>query len=239
MDQENVARFYDDFVEKQSSTGINARLYSLKKRLLKKGLGRHSRVLELGCGIGAMTYLITKTVKEGYIESVDLSSASIAHAREKLPQNNIHFAVGDVTTYQPVQKDFDFILLFDVIEHIPLDQHSRLFANLSTIAGDSTRILINIPNPAHVQHDQHQSPELLQVIDQPVPIRELVGNIDENGLELRFFETYSIWLRDDYQFFEITLKQPFRRIRLQDGLSFFPRMLGHLQRAWRKRINRF
>jgi trans-aconitate 2-methyltransferase len=81
MTENNVAAFYDDYVELQDDSGINDRVYGLYKKMLGQGLQSHSHVLELGCGIGTLTYLIAQKVKKGTIESVDISPKSIGFTR--------------------------------------------------------------------------------------------------------------------------------------------------------------
>lgn len=66
-----LIEFYDAYVSRQQESGINDRIYGLYKRLIKSGLNKNSNVLELGCGIGAMTYLLSRMVKTGIVEAVD------------------------------------------------------------------------------------------------------------------------------------------------------------------------
>ena len=189
MKQNEISDFYDEYVQRQIKTGANERLISLYKRLLNGGLNADSRVLELGCGVGIFTKLLAKKVKNGIIEAVDLSEKSVAVAKNELKdRNNIHFDVADVVKYQPKNSDFDMITLMDVIEHIPLEHHAELFANLAKIATEKTNILINIPNPQYIGYARINHPESLQVIDQEVELFTLMQHLEKNGLELAYFE---------------------------------------------------
>jgi ubiquinone/menaquinone biosynthesis C-methylase UbiE len=239
MKKEEVIEFYDEFVEEQKRSGINDRLYSLYKRTLKLGLQKYSRVLELGCGIGVMTYLLSRTVRNGYIEAVDISPASIASAKQAIQKTNIHFSVADIVHYEPSQPGFDFITLFDVIEHIPIDNHEQLFNNISRVCDEKTIILINIPSPGSVEYDRSHQQHLLQVIDQPVYLDFLNQNLVKNGLELIFFESYGIWNVHDYHFFAARKSLPFREISLADKRSFFQKALKKIERIWIKRVYKY
>jgi SAM-dependent methyltransferase len=216
-----LIEFYDHFVPAQQESGINDRVFSLYKRLLKLGLNTNSRVLELGCGIGAMTYLLSRAVKKGIVEAVDISPASIKFAQQKIRQSNIDFNTHDIVDYVPKKKKFDFITLFDVIEHVPLESHHALFKNIYNYTDEETKILINIPNPEYIDYDKKNQPELLQVIDQPVPLDSILNNLMANQLNLVFFEQYSVWVEYDYQFFIITKTREFRETKLSDGRNFF------------------
>ena len=229
MKQNEISDFYDEYVQRQIKTGANERLISLYKRLLNGGLNADSRVLELGCGVGIFTKLLAKKVKNGIIEAVDLSEKSVAVAKNELKdRNNIHFDVADVVKYQPKNSDFDMITLMNVIEHIPLEHHAELFANLAKIATEKTNILINIPNPQYIGYVRINHPESLQVIDQEVELFTLMQHLEKNGLELAYFEKYGIWEQDDYHFMVIRKKRNFELKHLSDQRNFSKKIFHKL-----------
>ena len=97
MKKEDIAEFYDEYVQRQLKIGANERLISLYKRLMGLGLKEDSKVLELGCGVGIFTKLLTKKVSSGIIEAVDLSEKSVTVAKTELKsKKNIYFYVADV-----------------------------------------------------------------------------------------------------------------------------------------------
>ncbi|MCP2037204.1 bifunctional 2-polyprenyl-6-hydroxyphenol methylase/3-demethylubiquinol 3-O-methyltransferase UbiG [Chryseobacterium sp. HSC-36S06] len=229
MKQNEISDFYDEYVQRQIKTGANERLISLYKRLLNGGLNADSKVLELGCGVGIFTKLLAKKVKNGIIEAVDLSEKSVAVAKNELKdRNNIHFDVADVVKYQPKNSDFDMITLMDVIEHIPLEHHAELFANLAKIATEKTNILINIPNPQYIGYARINHPESLQVIDQEVELFTLMQHLEQSGLELIYFEKYGIWEQDDYHFMVIRKKRNFELKHLSDQRNFSKKIFHKL-----------
>ena len=229
MKQNEISDFYDEYVQRQIKTGANERLISLYKRLLNGGLNADSKVLELGCGVGIFTKLLAKKVKNGIIEAVDLSEKSVAVAKNELKdRNNIHFDVADVVKYQPKNSDFDMITLMDVIEHIPLEHHAELFANLAKIATEKTNILINIPNPQYIGYARINHPESLQVIDQEVELFTLMQHLEQSGLELIYFEKYGIWEQDDYHFMVIRKKRNFELKHLSDQRNFSEKIFHKL-----------
>ena len=234
MDIKNVVDYYDNLIAGQLESGVNDRIYHLYKRLLRLGLRPDSNVLELGSGIGIMTFLLSKYVTEGKIEAVDVSPRSIGFARQRIKSNNISFVAADIVKYQPAIQNIDFILLFDIIEHIPIDKHNDLFHNIAVNSNEHTKILINIPNPAYLEYDQENNPEALQIIDQPLPLTLLLNNLEKNDLTLIFFETYSIWVEKDYQFFVIEKKKVFKEVKLSAKRTFFQKGLKKLERTYIK-----
>ncbi len=225
MSGKEIAVFYDNFVNNQKDIGINDRIYLLYKRMLKYGLNKNSNVLELGCGIGTMTHLLLKTIKNGNIEAVDISPKSIDIAKSRIKNRNITFSSDDIITYKPKLKKIDFITLFDIIEHIPKEKHIDLFRNISNYIKDDTLLLINIPNPKYIEYDQIHQPEVLQVIDQPIYLDFILKTIENTCLKLIYFETYSIWVKNDYNFLVLEKQKKFTEEKLHEKRSLYEKIL--------------
>ena len=90
MKQTEISEFYDEYVQRQLKIGANERLISLYKRLVNLGLNESSRVLELGCGVGIFTKLLSKKISTGIIEAADLSEKSIAVAKDQKEGKWLH-----------------------------------------------------------------------------------------------------------------------------------------------------
>ena len=230
MEHKDVTEFYDNYIEAQKSSGVNERIFGLYTRIKKCGLNTHSNVLELGCGIGVFTFLLSRIIKKGSIEAVDISNKSIAFCKQKIKNSNIQFVAGDIVNYSPVFGKPDFITLLDVIEHIPVEKHPGLFNNLSALCMDDTKLIINIPNPSYIEYDIKNHPDNLQLIDQPLPLNFILDNLIKNNLELIYFETYSVWVENDYQFLVATRKKEFKEILLSNKRNFFQKVKMKLKR---------
>ncbi len=241
--QTQIADYYDEFAARQRRTGLNMRIWHLFGRLQAHGLAADSRVLELGCGIGALTFLLARAAPRGHIEAVDLSPESVRFAREQLAgQANVSLHVHDVVTYEPAagptRRAFDFITLFDVIEHIPLELHGALCRQLAAVAGPKTQILINIPHPRLIEHYHRHEPAALQVVDQSVEMAPLVTHLQAAGLALHALDTYSLWREADYQFLVIRPRAEFTNQAVAPG-SLATRALARAQHAWRRLTVRY
>ena len=180
------------------------------EKLKELGLSPTSDVIELGCGIGVVTHLIRKTVTKGQIESIDISRESIEFAKNKIKNVNVKFFEADVTEYTPQLKQADFVTLFDVIEHIPINLHEKLFLNVAKMLKNDSYLLVNIPSPQSVDWDKLNAPEVLQIIDQPIPLETVAKNCSTAGLEVLKFDSYSIWVENDYNFFLIRKKRTYQ-----------------------------
>lgn len=197
----SIENFYNKYSTKQVKKGVNLRHKTIHAKLVENGLSLNSNVLEIGCGIGTVSQLIAKTAKQGTIKAVDLSADSIKIAKNSLEQfKNIEFIHGDIITMD-IQGNFDLIVLPDVIEHIPLEQHKQLFKKISNLLNSKGKICINIPDPYYLEWCHIHRKENLQIIDQPIYTNVLSENIDEAGLRIVSLESYGLWIKPcDYQF---------------------------------------
>lgn len=231
-----VVRFYDEYITRQIASGINDRIFSLYKRIKKLGLTSKTNVLEIGCGIGLLTYLLSLKIKKGKIEAIDISPKSIAFAQKHLTNPNLTLTSGNILDYKTINTNFDYILLFDVLEHIPIESHSILFKKISDTMLDHSKLLINIPNPEYIRYDQINNPGVLQEIDQPLTLDHIISALTEASLIIEYFETYSIWVKNDYQFFIITRKKEFKEELLNNQFTLVEKSRNWILRKWRKLV---
>jgi cyclopropane fatty-acyl-phospholipid synthase-like methyltransferase len=200
MGSVDARSFYDDYVARQEKVGVNARHHSIMGWLRRSGLRPGHRVLEIGCGVGTLTELLAEDLEPGgSIVALDFSLKSIEGARERLARfNHVRLVVGDVLDVE-LDGRFDVVVLPDVIEHIPIEQHSKLFGQVASWVRPKGFVLLHYPNPYHLEWCREHSPEVLQIIDQPIYADALVGNVYPHGLYLDSLQTYTIWVREgDY-----------------------------------------
>lgn len=234
--KEKVVSFYDQFAEKQAKTGINSRHLSILDKVKQAGLLANHRILEVGCGIGTVSHLLATQVPNGKVLAVDISPESIEKAKVLWKdQKNLNFEVSDMSDFDKKGETFDFFVFPDVLEHIPVDQHFRLFQNIQKHSHADSVIFIHIPAPRYLQWMIDNEPEKLQVIDQPLDSGDLIKNITANGFYLEKMETYGLFFEEkDYQYFVFRSAKPLRsstpkskwdvlkerlRIRIKYGLT--------------------
>lgn len=209
-EQDKVVRFYDQFAEKQEKTGINSRHLSILDKAKQAGLASNHRVLEVGCGIGTVSHLLATQVPQGKVLAVDISPESIEKARMLWKkQGNLKFDVSDMSDFNLPGETFDFFVFPDVLEHIPVAQHARLFENIQRHAHADSVVLIHIPAPRYLEWMIGNQPEKLQVIDQPLDTGVLVQTLGAAGFYLEKMETYALFFEEkDYQYFVFRTKKP-------------------------------
>ena len=197
----DAERYYDEFVEHQVAVGVNERHHAILRHLKRAGLAPSHRVLEIGSGVGTLTELLARYIRDdGYILATDLSPRSIEVARRSLSRfDSVRFAAGDILALE-IPDTFDAVVLPDVIEHIPIERHPQLFERIAGWLRPQGFVVLNYPNPNYLEWCCENKPEGLQIIDQPIHTDLLTANSYPHGLYLDYLETYSIWvIEGDYQ----------------------------------------
>lgn len=225
-----VEEFYDQFSVPQFDAGVHRRHEAIYQWLVTFGMQANSDVLEIGCGVGTVTSLIARYIKNGTLCGVDVSGQSIEKARELLKDfKHVEFIKGDIVELSIARK-FDVIVMPDVIEHIPLENHQALFKKCAGLLKPDGFVLIHIPEPHHLEWMHQHQKEGLQIIDQPIHLAELEKNLSGSNLLIAYMRNYSIWIKgDDYRVIVLKFKEDPQNYKL--GKSFQPSMAG---RVWNK-----
>lgn len=74
-----------------------------------------SKVLDIGCGNGVLTYNIAKKAQK--VVACDINKNSIEYAKRNFLRENIRYLIADVTTYN-FEESFDYVILSNLLEHI-------------------------------------------------------------------------------------------------------------------------
>jgi SAM-dependent methyltransferase len=198
----DVIDFYNQYAKRQKVVGINGRHKSILNKAINLGLQSTDQVLEVGCGIGTFTSLLAHYLKDGMLYSSDISDENIKIAKQNLGHlKNLNLQIQDATDFI-MDMEFDAIIMPDVIEHIPIAYHARMFQNMAKMLKQTGFIYIHIPNPYYLEWLHLYRKDLLQVIDQPIYLDEFIQNIAGSGLYV-FQENaymlegqYAIWSGD-------------------------------------------
>lgn len=201
MKNSEIAAYYDKFSIKQQISGINRRhraIVAFSQAFCK--LNKSTVVLEVGCGVGTVTRLLADIATEGRVHAIDISSQNIITAKANLQKyTNVSFEISDMSNFI-ARNEYDLVVLPDVIEHIPLDQHAALFIRLGDCLKPDGLIHINIPDPDYLDFVREESPEKLQIIDQSLRHNDFSSTFQLSHLELLHWERYTVFNRPfDYR----------------------------------------
>jgi trans-aconitate 2-methyltransferase len=217
--KQEVEQFYNTYKEKQKKIGVNIRHRTILKNLKSTGLKPDSKVLEVGCGIGTVSGLIIKNIPSGKFTGVDISAESVEMAKRLNPAPNAEFLVSDMSNFSHGTK-FDFVVLPDVLEHIPVEQHSNLFRVLNEVTTKDAVVLINIPEPNCLNWIREHHSDKLQIIDQSLSMQDLLNNCYPHGFKLFSMYSYSLqYKQPDYTCVVLKKNMVYENYERKDKLS--------------------
>lgn len=230
--KQEIKEFYNNYVSYQISNLNNERHFYVLDLIKKNGLLKNSNVLDLGCGIGSFSALIAQFCYLGNVKGYDISDKSIEVAIKNYAHlKNISFTSADISTENLDGKlPPDFILLVDVLEHIPREEHAALFQKIAGILSDQSKLIINIPYYAALEYERLHNKDALQIIDEPVELSYLSSLCEKCKLEIKQVETFDMWQKEEYQFIVVEKKKEYRFIRMSPKkTSRFSRILFKLK----------
>lgn len=200
-DRQTISSFYNKFKQQQAETGVNLRHYIVFDKCIKAGLKKNHHVLEIGCGIGTFTRLLARFITSGDIVATDISNESIELAKQSLKSSGkTKFIVSDMRDFNP-GSNFDFVVMVDVLEHIPFEQYDQLFGIINANTHGNSVLAMNIPHPDMIRFIRKNHPEMLQIIDNSIEMDFLTQHISKNGFRLTGYKPYCIHNSDnDYVF---------------------------------------
>lgn len=105
-----------------------------------------SRVLDVGCGYGAVARSIAERVEGAHVTGIDLDERNIRQARERRTPPNLGFVCGDATRSLP-EGAWDVLVLSNVLEHI-----ERRIPFLRGLVAQSGARLVLIRVPLYQRH---------------------------------------------------------------------------------------
>jgi len=129
-------------------------VYFSIKEILEKGVGKEAQILEVGAGLGYLTYAIRK---QGFnIVGLDISSDAVEQAKIKFGD---YYICGDIYQFGKNNEErFDLIILTEVIEHIS-DPAGFCDALLKLIKDDG-QLIITTPNKSSFSSEEIWETEL-------------------------------------------------------------------------------
>lgn len=115
---ENVEWTTEDWVRKLKQQADDSRPY--RQRLYNRvGLVRADRVLDVGCGTGAVTLDIAESTR-GHVVGIDIDDAKLEEARRLLEvAPNLEFQTADVQDLPFPDGSFDLVTLNIVLVYVP------------------------------------------------------------------------------------------------------------------------
>jgi trans-aconitate 2-methyltransferase len=166
------------------------------------GGARGLRTLDIGCGGGVMSSFLCRY---GTVTGLDLSRSAIELAGLLEPRGR--FEAGTIEDHEG-ESIYDLVTAFDVVEHVPPSERPSLFQEIGRVLAPGGWVVLSTPHPDYLRWVQEHRPELLQVIDEPVELAELIELGGRIGLELINYRTYQLDAPGGRQYQLVVLAPP-------------------------------
>jgi SAM-dependent methyltransferase len=204
---EEIINFYNSYADQLIfQRAIHHARYQFVDKVARSVIKPHHAVLDLGCGIGTTSVIMSAYCKE--VVAVDFAPRLLAMAERR---DNIRYHCCDIADIG-FDRTFDVICLFDVLEHIPTIRVPHVFSAITRHMADDTNLLIIIPYRKYLEHKRRHSPETIQIIDNPICMGDLALWAEQHCLEIRHYEVLSLFHACDYTY--IRMKRDLRYDRL-------------------------
>lgn len=193
------------------------KLTHILRALHQADIQNFSRVLDAGCGSGAIIKAWAAQAPHVQFTGWDISPQALTLAAQDAPQN-VQFVSGEI----PPQQPFDVALAIDVIEHIP--SYEKWF---NQVTASAPVLVLHVPLDLSVR--SYLFPQLL------AREREMVGHIHfftahslKEFLKIQHCEILSAHYTNKY------VECPPQLTRLKSRIGMLIRRLAHtcLPRAW-------
>lgn len=121
------------------------RKYFRKNYLRHMPIDKKANILDIGCGMGHYLYFLEK---EGYTNysGIDISPENVKFCEE----HKFHAELQDAVKFlQHGDKQYDVIVMNDVLEHFPKDGIIRLLGLINKNLAPQGKVIVKVPNAAN------------------------------------------------------------------------------------------
>lgn len=236
MHEKSVKSFYDGFLDKRmlnyfiyGNERINAAVAFINSRI--DGTGK---VLDFGCGIGAVSDHLSKTFPNLEILGIDASKCNIAFAEAAYARPRASFREHSDLSLSSLRAHMqdvlnsatvDSILMIDVIEHIPAAEREKLLTNLRSIISEGGDLFVTYPTPWYQEKLRKDNPDELQIIDEAIDADVFLMEARRAGWYLRDIQTADVWTENQYFHAHLRASAPTRK-RQASTLGLVERLRG-------------
>lgn len=116
----------------------------IKRYMFASHLIKYMKVLDVACGNGYGTEILSKSAKK--VVGVDISKESIDLAIKKYKNRNVEFYQSDAKSLNFSSSSFDFVVSFETIEHLSKKDARKFLVEIKRVLKRTGKLLISTPD---------------------------------------------------------------------------------------------
>ncbi len=198
----------------------------LHRYAIASQLVRGKNVLDLACGEGYGSHLLSKDAK--FVVGIDIDKNTVKHAQDKYKVQNLEFIQGSIVKL-PIQNKnkFDVIICFEGIEHI--EEHEQFLSEAKRILKKDGLFIISSPNKKTYSDDQKFENPFHRKELYFNEFRELLNKFFSNSVFLgqKVYCSSNIWpiLNDNYSYKEFQIEKQEKEFQFAETKKKNPKYL--------------
>jgi ubiquinone/menaquinone biosynthesis C-methylase UbiE len=151
--------FFDRLAKNWDSMRDNAECEIMRNRILSLGLNNNDVVLDVGCGTGFSSCILSEIVPSGLVVGLDYSIEMILIACDRHKHPNLQFVVATIEQAPFRANTFDFALFNNVLPH--LDDYAVAFRQVSRLVkSGGTIAVLHLTSSEKLNYFHSQIPEI-------------------------------------------------------------------------------
>jgi 2-polyprenyl-3-methyl-5-hydroxy-6-metoxy-1,4-benzoquinol methylase len=116
-----------------------------------QALVKDKTVLDIACGSGYGSHLLSKVAKKVY--GVDIDEDTVRYAKEHYGAKNIDYKTGDGINIPIEKNSVDVVVTFETIEHIP--DYKKFIAEVKRVLKPDGLAIVSTPNDLEFAEGNH------------------------------------------------------------------------------------
>ncbi len=142
---------YDSFISLTYDFGLKIGLTPIGERILRERVyyeliplvKRNDKILDLGCGTGTLTIMLSKLLyPDCQLFGVDLSKGQIRKAKQKDVQSKIHFEAADAKSLKFGDSCFDIVIISAALHEMDKQERLDVLKEIHRVLKDDGYLLI-------------------------------------------------------------------------------------------------